>query len=232
MADPTGGAGAAENGKLVAHLEKKVRELETDNKKYRDKLREKAAEMEAAKPAAGTVVLTADDAKRWDAMKKLEGEPKEIAAALERGKAAEAENAEFKQREHDRTTAEAMGWKASVWSDQRQLRNLSVELRDATVEEDGQKVTKKVPHVRKAGDEKAEWTPLEKYAETELADYLPSLKSDGGTTNGKTVEQKSAGWPKQTKEEGKAGGYDPRAAGKAMAEAGKKAAETQSLAFK
>lgn len=188
-------------------LVQETHDLRAQKREIRKELDALKAQMKDA------VILKGDDAKRWQAFEKLGLKPDEIAPAIERGKAAETENSELKARDADRAVAESMGWKAGVWTDQRKLRNLAVEMRDVTVEENGQQVTKKVPHVRTAGDEKAPWEPLEKYAEAQLGDYLPSLTADtngggGSTTNGqgpKQQQQSTQQWPRQTGTERKAG---------------------------
>lgn len=191
---------AADNSKLVAHLERKNADLERDNKKYRDRLKEARDELAKAKPADGTVVLTAEEAKRWEALQKIEGDPADIAKRLERGAQAETELTEFRSRELDREAAEAVGYKATVLSDLRKTKGLAMEMRDAVVEEKGKKVTKKLPHVRPSADEKAQWTPLREYAETQLKDYLPALAAEGsGPDSGRTAPS----WPPQRGEERK-----------------------------
>lgn len=195
-------------------LVQETHDLRAQKREIRKELDALKAQMKDA------VILKGDDAKRWQAFEKLGLKPDEIAPAIERGKAAETENSELKARDADRAVAESMGWKAGVWTDQRKLRNLAVEMRDVTVEENGQQVTKKVPHVRTAGDEKAPWEPLEKYAEAQLGDYLPALTAEkgngggggGSTTNGQGPAAKATGWPKQVKTEKPATSGDKAAA--------------------
>src|SRR5690606_7778893 len=128
MPDEGNGGGAADNSKLVAHLEKKNADLERDNKKYRDRLRGMQDELKAAKPAEGAVVLSGDEAKRWTAFSKIEGDPADIAKRLDAGKAAEVKLAALTERERDREAAEAIGWKPNVLSDLRASKKIALEM--------------------------------------------------------------------------------------------------------
>lgn len=232
--DEAGSGGTVASGNssgVVAHLVRSNKRLELDNKKLRDRLKEARTQAETAKPADGAVVLSAEEAKRWAAFQKIEGEPAEIAKQVEAAKQATAKLLEYEERERDREAAAAIGFNPNVLSDLRRTKALALEMRDSTVEEKGgKKVVKKLPHVRPSGDEKAQWTPLREYAETQLKDYLPALAAAEGS--GPDSERTAPSWPPQRGEERKPAGYDPVAAGKAMAEAQKKASASESLAFR
>ena len=90
----------------VRLLESKVNDLERDNKKYRDKLRDKTTELDELKkkvPAEGSVVLNAEDAKAWKGYQEL--------GKLEDLKKTVTERDELKekvaQQEHQTAAAEA-----------------------------------------------------------------------------------------------------------------------------
>jgi len=69
----------------------------------------------------------------------------------------------------------------------RELTDL-IEMRDVSETVDGKQETKKVPHVRPADDEKAHLEPLTTYAERELADYLPALRSESTSSASSTTD--------------------------------------------
>lgn len=186
LLDKKGGAGG-DPTEVITKLLNETHDLRAKNRELRRDLDKVRAEQKDA------VILTGDDKARWEQLSKLEGDPKEIAARLTKGGEAEAKLAELTERERDREAAEAAGFKPSVLSDLRRTRGLALEMRDVQVEENGKKVTRKLPHVRPASDEQAQWAPLTEYAEQHLADYLPALRADAGSSSGSSSGVKASG---------------------------------------
>jgi hypothetical protein len=82
---------------------------------YRDNydLRQKNAELRARVPAEGAVILTGDDAARWQAYTAL-GAPDEVQAALSEGSTAKAEAARLQRAQTVQQAAQAAGFKPAV----------------------------------------------------------------------------------------------------------------------
>lgn len=184
MADD-GGSRGADDSRVVRLLVRKNKQLEADNAKYRDKLRMLEDQVKKV-PAENAVVLSADDAKMFDAFKSLNLKPDEITRQLEQGKKDSEQLTELRELEVDREAGAAVGFKPTVLSELRKTRGLALEMRDTVVEVNGKKETTKLPHVRSSNDEKAQWMPLRDYAEANLKDYLPALAvADEGSSGGK-----------------------------------------------
>lgn len=153
--------------------------LAGENRDYRARHRRDQESLAAVKaPVEGSVVLTPEQAKDWEAYQKL-GKPADVTATV--AKVTEVEG-KLKEREvQDLMTEVAgrVGYKPSVLSDRVKADNLHVEQRDVQVSDGkgGNKV-EKLPYVRPA--DKADATPvlLTEYATKNWVDYLPSLKAD------------------------------------------------------
>lgn len=148
-----------------------------------ERLEDENARLTGLIPAAGAVVLSADDAAKWAAFTKLGKKPEEIEAALKKTVDLEGQIA---TRDRNTSIAEAAtlgGFKPSVLTDiaNRAGAELHIELRDVTEKVDGKDVQKKVPHVRKRADDKAQLEPLATYLDRECKDYLPALKAAEST---------------------------------------------------
>lgn len=205
------------NAGRLAVLEVENANLKKDNKKYRDRLRD----IRAGQPAAevlqkanddlttelegirgkvlpeGQVAVLKADADLLPAYKALGADPKKIADDLKKKGELETEVAETKRTLAFEAAAKSVGFKPSVLTKLARSEKFDVEERDVTEEVDGEKKTKKVPYARMSGDDKAEWLPLDKFAEKNLADFLPSLKDDG--ENGRAVTGRE--FPRQTSSE-------------------------------
>lgn len=208
------GAGSPEE---VEKAVRKVPELEGDNKKYRDRLKE----VEAAQPGEGAVVLTGDDAKRWEAVKAMGKTPEEITAELEKGTQAAAELAKREKRDNARKAAEAAGLNPDAYMALPGALDGTHEVRTETV--DGKPVTR--AYVK---DAEGKEHPLS-------ADYVKGRedwKYLAAAVEAKPAEQQSRPWLEQKQGDAGSGGYDPVAEGKKMAEAAKATATDASLAFK
>lgn len=130
-------------------------------------------QLEAAKakiPAEGAKVLTPAEAADYDAYVAL-GKPKEIQDRIDAHSTLETENAALKKKDVLREVADLHGYKLSVLED----RDKAAGGLEFTFKED--KDRRKVAHV-KDGDKE---TPVTEYAESNWADYLPSLKVEEAT---------------------------------------------------
>lgn len=171
-ADPQGGSSGKvrasdvleQFGRDAIRLAEKLADVQSDNYRLRDErrtLKQQLADVAGKVPADGTKVLTADDAKAFDAYVAL-GTPADIKSALDTKGTAEQELTTLKREKQIARVAEAAGFKASV------LTTLAGDL-DMQVEpvKDG----KPLVYVVKDGEK----TALADYATQHWADFLPAL---------------------------------------------------------
>lgn len=156
-------------------------QLFDENFQYRSQIRDLKDKL----PKDGTVQLTADEAKQFQAYKDLGVEPKDLKAFVEIGKTAEElksavekvpelerSHKELSQMESYREVAATHGYKVPV------LKKLMAEHPDASFEiktdkdKDGKET--KVAFIR-TGDKEL---PFTEFAEQNFADFLPALKQD------------------------------------------------------
>lgn len=132
-----------------------ARQLFDENYRYRDRIRE----LERSVPAQGAVVLSADDAKLWDAYKQL-GAPGDVVKSLTEGRS-------LRRDLELRDVASAAGYNADV------LRTLAGELGFEVKAEtkDGKAV--QTVYVKGADGQP---TPLETYAAAQWAAFMPALR--------------------------------------------------------
>lgn len=192
--DPAGRSGpsAIAQGFLTRYgtLEAALQALADENFQYRERHRKDKEQIEGLElelPEEGAVVLTGDDAKAWTAFQELKLKPEEVKAAIAKRDELQKKVETSEREKLYAEAAQAVGYKPSVLSDLAESKQLHVEMRDVSVEENGQTVTRKVPHVRPRAEEKAQLVPLAQHVEQHLKDYLPSLKADaqgGGTGTG------------------------------------------------
>lgn len=162
-------------------------------------LREKNRQLKAKLPADGSVVLSGDDAKAWEAFKALDMKADDLKAAVEKVGTLEKENKELASMENLREISElgleGSKLKLSVLKDQ-----LSSKFPDAVfsfkTEKDADGKEAKVAYIKKS--EKDSETKFEDFAKADLADYLPSLKVSDAAPNqqpapGNSSDPKPAG---------------------------------------
>lgn len=70
---------------------------------------------------------------------------------------------------------------------------LIVEFRDVRETVGGKRQIVRVPHVRKADNEKAEWVPLVDYIEDELPEFVPSLMAEQASEDGHSESEEDEG---------------------------------------
>lgn len=161
-----------------------------ENRGYRERHRLDGEELERLRklaPAEGTLVLTADQKKLWDALVAAKITTPEQITTLT------TENATLKEKvqnfEDSAVHAEAareLGWNANVLTRELGARGLVLEFKEVTVKDGDKTEKKKVPHVRPKDKKAGEGLePLAEYADTNMKDYLPALRA-GGTEGGDT----------------------------------------------
>lgn len=134
-------------------LIQKVIDLESDNRKLRDK----------ATPE-GSVVLTKADAERWSQYVKF-GKPDEIASLLDTAQGVQEELKTLKRKGKMREIADTYNLKSTVF--EKLGSNLEFDVRDVDVEGN----VKRTAFVMVNDQE----IPLEQYIESEWKDFAPSL---------------------------------------------------------
>lgn len=168
------------------------KELRTERRELRDKVKKYET--------PGSVVLSADDAKEYEALKAL-GKAADVKKSLEKVASLETKVAEHDRRKVADEAAPLAGYNAEALRELITDKRLEISFRDEV--KDGKTV--RVPLVKPTGaeHEKTAPVPLVDYAKQSLAAYLPALTakpSTSGTPNagaagGKTgtpfVEQSS-----------------------------------------
>jgi phage terminase large subunit len=143
-----------------------------ENFRYRGEIRE----LKKKVPGEGSVVLTGDDAKAWDAFKAFNQKPEDVKKAIDRVAELENENRELASMENLREIAdiglEGSKLKLSVLKDQ--LAKFPEAVISFKTEKDADGKEAKVAYVKKT--EKDSETKFADFAKADLADYLPSLK--------------------------------------------------------
>ncbi len=149
-----------------------VRHFFRDNKKARDQRRkaeqERDAALEAAKPKAGEVRLTGDDAKAWEAYKALGKKPDELTVIITEHGTLKTVNEATARKTVTQTAAQAVGYNPDALTDLVETKGLKLILKKETV--DGQE--QEMPFVQQEGKDPV---PLKTFAESNLSLYLPAL---------------------------------------------------------
>lgn len=145
--------------------------LFTENKELRDKARQ----LEGRLPADGALVLSGNDVTAWQAYQAL-GKPDELKQGLEERTQLQGQLSGAQRADTLRTVAETVGFKPTVLTNLDRMakaegKDLAFTVRDE--QRDGKPV--KVAYV-KDGDKE---TVLTDYAQTNWADFLPSLSVQG-----------------------------------------------------
>lgn len=171
-------------GSTPGELAKKIADLERDNQKGRDKVKD--LEAHAAKvPAEGAVVLTGDEATEYAAWKALEVK----AADVEKLKTDNAElvekDAVRARKDAFREAVDALKWPSEVVDtllDIKSLDGASVEIKTERVTgKDGKQVDEKVPYLTLAGDGQKP-QKFSEYAATSA--QLKGIKMDTNANSG------------------------------------------------
>jgi hypothetical protein len=175
---------------------KAIRVLAGDAATARERARTAEEALKAAKKDGiapdGSVIIKGDDAKALADVQKFMTEQKlDWKGLLENAKAAPELKAKVAKAEHAAVIAEAaddMEWDGETLIEVLQTKQLEIGKRNVRVTlDDGKKVVEERWHVRKAGDDKAEWEPLDEYAETNLKLFIPALEQGVGDEEEETA---------------------------------------------
>jgi hypothetical protein len=175
--DPQGGASGKtrasdvldQYGRDGIKIAEKLAEVLTDNSQLREQrrsLREEVTTLKAKVAPDGARVLTAEEAKAYDAYAAL-GKPEDVKKALEANSEATAKLAKLEKAERLRAAAEAAGYKPSVL--ERLASDLTIEVRP---------VKDSAPLVVVVAD--GQETALADYAKQNWGDFLPALEAKNG----------------------------------------------------
>jgi hypothetical protein len=169
-----------------------IAKLEKENFNYRRdraNLREENAALKAKVPADGAVVLSADDAKAWEAYKAL-GKPDDLKNSAKLSQTDAADLARFRKAEVAEKAGEIAKFKPSLLGRLISADGLTLEF--GTEKKDG----KDVPIVSVKGAD-GKLTPLADYAENHWGDALPALQADSNTqvNSSPSPAPKSVGTP-------------------------------------
>ena len=157
------------SNEAAAHWERVARRERKRAGNYRTRLRDAETKLKGTEGRVapeGAVILTADEAKAWDAYKAL-GKPEEVTTKLGERDTLATKVAEAERDGLLRDAAQAAGYKFPVLKDR--AGTLAIEIRDVT---EGDKTTKRAFVKTEQGER-----PLTEYAEQHWGDYLPALKA-------------------------------------------------------
>lgn len=189
--DGGGGSGSGDNSDKVktadilerysgnaVTMAQKLADMQNERFEDRQKLRDRDArikELEAKQTPDGAVVLTGDDASRWQAYTALGLKPEEVKTRLEEGDAARDKAAKLERNETLRTVATAAGFKPEGLQDFDQLAGgLTYTVKDVQETQNGKTVTVKRAFVQADGKD----TPLDEYVTQTRPHLLPALKTE------------------------------------------------------
>ncbi len=162
-----------------------IRKLGRELKKARDRRRDaevRVQELESKLPAKDAVIIVGDDAKLYNSIKPLNLKAEDIVAGLKERDTLRTENTGIKRKQAATEAGAVHKFKPGILLDQLNSRSMDLATQKAKVKDaKGVEQEQEVWHVRKQGDDKATWTPLKDWAESELKDYLPALKDDGSS---------------------------------------------------
>ena len=156
-----------------------------------------------AKLPEGAIVLTKEAAAGWAKLQDLKLTPDQIIERVSKYPTLESSIAERDAEQLHRKAAPLAGLDPDAFADHAKTKKLHVELKPVTVVENGKSVTKEVPHVRPAADDKAPLVAASEYVGKLPAHEQRSLKpGPAATTPVGTPYPESR--PTQTSESGKA----------------------------
>jgi hypothetical protein len=162
--------------------------IKDDNYKLRGKnrqLRDDIAGLRGKAAPEGSVILSADDAKAWEAYKALGSEPAALKQALTERDDAKQRLTTLEREKTIRDVAEVAKYKAAVLGQLPGSADLAFDIRDVT--QDG--ATVRMVYV-KDGERQV---PLTDYAEQHWADFLPALRVEAPLPSGTAYVAQSTG---------------------------------------
>jgi hypothetical protein len=179
------------DGDAALRMAERLSAVLEDNFKAREKnrqLRDEVAGLRGKAAPEGAVVLSADEAKRWEAYQGLGVEPAAIKAALAERDEARGSLAKLEREKVLRDVADVAGYKPSVLGQLPGSADLAFEIR--TVTQDGK--SERAVYVKADGKD----VPLTEYAQQQWADFRPALRIEQQAATGtRYVEQSAGGKP-------------------------------------
>lgn len=194
-----GGNGGGQNYQITAdairaliaregggNSEEAIRHLMRENHRTRKRAKTAESELEKLKNGnriapEGGAVLTAEQKKQWETVSGFLTEskltPEKLIEAAKRTSELEGEIATRDRKANIASVAKSAGYNADALVEVVELKRLEIAMRDVTVKEDGKTVKESRPFVRKAGDDKAEWSPLSEYVDENLKAFKPALEA-------------------------------------------------------
>jgi len=154
-----------------------IRLLLTENYGLRDdkrSLKNKISDLEKNMPAEGALILSDEDSKLFIAYKEL-GKLDEVKAKIDNEVKLQGELDKRDRSALFTTAAKAVGYKDSVLTDLAESKGLTIEMREIDTKDETGK-TQKVPTPFVRVGEKGEFSELTLFVESNLKDYIPSLK--------------------------------------------------------
>ncbi len=179
--------GASPDEGAVMRLLEKHADVLNDNaalRAQRKALRSEVTDLKAKQPIGGGRVLTADEAKAYDAYIAL-GEPGKVKTALDAATTATERLSALERTDALRAAAEAHGYKVGVLGELRSLDGKAIEMRE--IEEQGQKV--KRAFVKDGTTE----TPLPDFLSKQAPDVLSALSAEPPPGSGTSYVQQNVG---------------------------------------
>lgn len=173
---PTASSLLERYGSDALKMAERLAAAQDDAYKLREKQRELKAELEGLRGKVapeGSAILTADDAKRWEAYTAL-GKPEDLTKAVSERDAAQAELSKVTRGLALHAAADAHGYKVAVLGKLPSLTDKPIEVREIEVE--GQKV--KRAFVKDGTQE----TGLAEYITAHDPELLPALTADAADT--------------------------------------------------
>ena len=190
-----------------------IRHLVKEGRRYRLRIKQLEDDI-AGRPAKledGQVVLTKDDAKKWNALKDITLTPEQVKESLKKKDELEAQDRARVQAGLVESSADELGVKRpKLLAEQVATKGMEAAERDVEVVKDGKRVKEKQIQVRKAGDEKAPWRSMKEFVDEDLKDMHPALfaepesTEDGEGSDEKPSQRETVIYPAQRGARGRA----------------------------
>lgn len=123
-------------------------------------------DLRAKLPKAGDVVIPKAEAVEYAKVAALNLKPDELVAKVKQADELQRKDSTRTLTDQARDAASAAGLDPEAFAALAQAKGLHIEMKDLQVLEKGKTVTKKVPHVRPAADDKAALVPVADYTKT------------------------------------------------------------------
>ena len=168
-----------------------LRQLGKENLRIRNKYQTVRRENETLKsqlPGKDSVVLTGDEAKDHLALKERKLSAKDIFDAIAERDTLRGNVTAMERKDAVNRAATIYGdvkYRPTILLDQLNSREMDISFRKIKVKDEaGNEDEQELPHVRKRGDDKGQWTELKPYVEKELKEYKPALEVSEAEASG------------------------------------------------